>query len=99
MYKKLQGRGREKEGLVTELAHTQLCPVCVCSVAKSCLTHCHPWTIAHQDPLSMGFPREECWSGLLFPSPGDLPDPGIHSTSPVPAGRFFTVELPEKPSV
>ena len=36
-----------------------------------------PWTIAHQAPLSMGFPRPEYWSGFPFPSPGDLPDPGI----------------------
>ena len=38
-----------------------------------------PWTIAHQAPLSMGFPRQEDCSGLPFPSPGDLPDPGIES--------------------
>ena len=36
-----------------------------------------PWTVALQAPLSMGFSRQECWSGFLFPSPGDLPDPGI----------------------
>jgi len=36
-----------------------------------------PWTVVHQAPLSIGFPREEYWSGLPFPSPGDLPDPGI----------------------
>ena len=41
-----------------------------------------PWTIALQHPLSMGFPRQEYWSGLPFPSPGDLPDPGIEPRSP-----------------
>ena len=41
-----------------------------------------PWTVAYQDPLSMGFSRQEYWSGLLFPSPGDLPDPGIKPGSP-----------------
>ena len=41
-----------------------------------------PWTVARQAPLSMGFPRQEYWSGLLFPPPGDLPDPGIEPTSP-----------------
>ena len=41
-----------------------------------------PWTIAHQAPLSMGFSRQEYWSGLLFPSPGDLPNPGIEPRSP-----------------
>ena len=46
-------------------------------VAKSCLTLVTPWTVAHQAPLSMGFPRQEYWSELPFPSPGDLPNPGI----------------------
>ena len=41
-----------------------------------------PWTVAHQAPLSMGFSRQEYWSGLPFPSPGDLPDPGIKPGSP-----------------
>ena len=41
-----------------------------------------PWTVAHQDPLSMGFSRQERWSGLPFPSPGDLPKPGIKPGSP-----------------
>ena len=41
-----------------------------------------PWTVACQAPLSMGFPRQEHWRGLPFPSPGDLPDPGIELTSP-----------------
>ena len=41
-----------------------------------------PWTVAHQAPPSMGFSRQEYWSGLPFPSPGDLPDPGIKSGSP-----------------
>ena len=41
-----------------------------------------PWTVAHQVPLSMGFFRQEYWSGLPFPPPGDLPDPGIETGSP-----------------
>ena len=45
----------------------------------------------------MGFPRQEYWSGLPFPSPGDLPDPGIESMSPALAGGFFTTEPPGKP--
>ena len=53
-----------------------------------------PWTVAHQAPLSMGFPRQEYWSGLPFPSPGDLPDPGIKPTFPASAGKFFTNEPP-----
>ena len=56
-----------------------------------------PWTVAHQAPLSMGFPRQEYWSGFPFPSPGDLPYPGIEPRSPALAGRFFTTEPPGKP--
>ena len=41
-----------------------------------------PWTVAYQAPPSMGFSRQECWSGLPFPSPGDLPNPGIEPGSP-----------------
>ena len=51
------------------------------------------WTVARQVPLSMRFSRQEYWSGLPFPSPWDLPDPGIEPVSPVSsalAGRFFT---------
>ena len=57
-----------------------------------------PWTVADQAPLSMGFPRQEYWSGLPFPSPGDLPDPGIEPTSPA-LGGFFTTEPLGKPQV
>ena len=45
-----------------------------------------PWTVSHQDPLSVKFSRQEYWSGLPFPSPGDLPDPGIEPGSPALAG-------------
>ena len=56
------------------------------------------WTIAHQGPLSMGFPRQEYWSELQFPSPGNFPNPGTEPQSPVLAGDFFTTEPPGKPS-
>ena len=46
-------------------------------VAKSCPTLVTPWTVACPTPLSMGFSKQECWNGLPFPSPGDLPNPGI----------------------
>ena len=49
-----------------------------------------PWTVAHQAPLSMGFPRQEYWSGLLFPPPGNLSDSTIKPMSPALAGRLFT---------
>ena len=58
-----------------------------------------PWTVARQTPLSMGFPRQEYWSGLLFPSPGDLSDPGTELVSPALAGRFFATEPPGKPYI
>ena len=54
-----------------------------------------PWTAAHQAPLSI--PRQEHWSGVPSPSPGDLPDPGIKPTSPALAGGFSTTEPPGKP--
>ena len=60
-----------------------------------------PWTVACQAPLSMGFSRQEYWSGLPFPSPGDLPDPRIEPASPVSpalAGGCSTTESPGKPT-
>ena len=55
-------------------------------------------TVARQAPLSMGFPRQDYWGGLPFPSRGDLPDPGIEPSSPAFAGRLFTTEPPGKPT-
>ena len=67
-----------------------------CLVTKSCPTlFVTPW--AHRASLSMGFPRQEYWSGLPFPSPGDLPDPRTEPASPALAGGFFTSEPPGKP--
>ena len=56
-----------------------------------------PWTAAHQASLSMEFSRQEHGSGLLFPSLGELPNPGIKPTSPALASGFFTTEPPGKP--
>ena len=58
------------------------------------------WTVARQAPLSVGFSRQEDWSGLPFPTPEDLPDSGIQPASLIPpalAGRFFTTVLPGRP--
>ena len=56
-----------------------------------------PWTVAHQAPPSMGFPKQEYWSGLPFLSPGDLPDPGIKLRSPaLQADCFLPAELSRK---
>ena len=69
--------------------------------AQSLVSHVRlfttPWTVAHQTPLSMGFPSQEYWSGLPFPSPGDLPNPGIELASPALVSRSFTTEPPGKP--
>ena len=54
------------------------------------------WIVACQAPLSMGFPRQDYWTGLPFPSLGDLPDPGIEPTFLALAARFFTSEPQEK---
>ena len=55
--------------------------------------------VAHQAPLSMGFPRQEYWSGLPFPPPGDLPDSGIKSKRPVsPASQAASLPVTEAPS-
>ena len=51
-----------------------------------------PWTVARQAPLSMGFFRQECWSGLPFPLPGNLPNPGNEPVSPALTSGFFTTE-------
>ena len=66
--------------------------MCICSHVWLFAT---PWTEAHQAPLSMGFPRQEYWSGLSFPSPGDLSNPGIEQVSPVsPALQELLLSLP-----
>ena len=59
-----------------------------------------PWTVAHQAPLFMEYSRQEYWSKLPFPSPGDLPDPGVKLVSLASSafvGRFFTITPPGKP--
>jgi len=63
-------------------------------VAKLCPTLATPWTVVCQVPLSMRFSRQEYWSGLPFPSPGDLPNPGIKPWSPALQADFLPTELP-----
>ena len=79
----------EKIKTSASIARVCVC-VCVCSVSQSCLTPCD----LCQAPLSIEFSRQEYWSGFPFPSPGDLPDPGIKPTSLALTGRFFTTEPP-----
>ena len=79
-------------------------PLCNCTVAcmlSHVLLSATPWTVASQAPLSMEFSRQEYWSGLPFPTPGDS-DPGIEPSSlasPALIGGFFTVCNPGSPSV
>ena len=60
---------------------------------KLCLTLVTSWTVAHQAPLPMGFSRQEYWSGLPFPSPRDLLDPGIEPGSPALQADSLLTEL------
>ena len=69
--------------------------MCVCSVMSNSAI---PWNVAHQAPLSMRFYRQEYWCEVPFPSPGDLPDPGIELGPPALAGGFFTAEPSGKPT-
>ena len=76
-----------------------LCPsfpslVWACVRAQSYPSSATPWTVACQAPLSMGFPRQEYWNWLPFPSPGAVPNPGIKPASPAVAGEFFTSASP-----
>ena len=71
--------------------------MCVCAYAQTFLILCDPWTVACQSPLAMKFSRQEYWSQLPFPTPGDPRNPGIEPAflvSPALAGRLFTIVLP-----
>ena len=69
--------------------------MCVCN-SKCVQAYSTPWPAARQAPLSVEFSRQEYWSGLSFPPPGDLPHPGIKPASPALAVGFFTPEPPQK---
>ena len=77
-------QGRDKHHLSVLVLH-----VCVLSRVRF---FANPWTVAHQTPLSIGLPTQEYWGGVLFPTPGDLPDPRVKLEfleSPALAGGFF----------
>ena len=93
-------------GVIYQKTGYQACPILGngLSILKEYVLSCSVmsdslclWTVACQAPLSVGFSRQESWSGVPFPSPGDLPDPGIELTSPALAGGFFTAEPPGMP--
>ena len=88
-------------GLLSLCVCVYVC-VCVCVCVKS-LSHVQlfatPWTVACQAPLSMGFSRQEYWSGLPLPSPGDLPNPRIKPRSPALQADALSSEPPGKLSL
>ena len=73
------------------LSNNLLC-ACVLSRVSHVRLFATPWTVTSQALLSVGFPRQGYWSGLPFPPPGGLPNPGIEPTSPMLAGVFFVTE-------
>ena len=80
-----------------QLALFLRCDVCVCAVTQSCPTLCDPLDCSHQASVSMGFVRQECWSGLPFPTPGDRPNAEIEPrslVSPALASGFFAAGKP-----
>ena len=98
----LTGNTKRSEGTVNPLClpwNTEIkCkPTCCCYLLSCVQLFATPWTMAHQAPLSMGFSRQEYWSGVPFPPPGDLHDPGIEAASPALIGGFFTAEPLGKP--
>ena len=71
--------------------------LCVCQSLSRVQLFATAWTVAHQAPPSMGFSRQDYWSGLPCPSTGDLPDPGIETGSPALQADSLPFELPSKP--
>ena len=101
--------GKERVGQTERhrvaLTYVQCVCVCVCvcvctrTRAQSCVVFATPWTAARQSPLSVGFSRQEYWSGLPFPSPGDLPCPGTEPGSPALQADSLPLAPPGKPKV
>ena len=77
--------------------HTHICVCCVLSCFSRVQLCATPWTVAHQAPLSMGFSRQEYWSGFSYSSPGDLPDPGFKRGSPVLQAKSLLSETLRNP--
>ena len=87
------------EVVIKFVSHCNSSCMCACLRAQSCL---NPWAIARQVSLFMKFSRQEYWSGLPYPTSGDLPGPGIKPLSllsPTLAGGFFTTAPPGKPCI
>ena len=94
------GHNENEQNLVTYAKNGKSSQILVWSEVKSfsrVQLFATPWTVAHQAPPSMEFSRQEYWSGLPFPSPGDLPNPGIEPGSPALQADTLPSELPGKP--
>ena len=89
-----KGRAKFHTTVIFQLQGVDWWHMCVVSCVQFFVT---PWMIARLAPLSMGFSRQEYRSGLPFPPPRDLSDPGIKPVSPALADGFFTTALPGKP--
>ena len=95
---------RPWRGSVVRVPLAYFCMTCCAVLSRSIMSDsCNPWTVARQAPLSMGFCWQEYWSGLPFPPPGDLPNPGIEPRSPTlqvnslpsePPGKSFLCNMP-----
>ena len=86
--------GGRREGGAVRQAYACVSLLFSCSVMSDSFVT--PWTAARQAPLSVGFSRQEYWRGLPFPSPGDLPNPGIEPVFPALVGGFLITELSGK---
>ena len=99
-FEELQDRGLSPGPLIVCFNKHSILLVCCCGclVAESSPTLFDPMDYSLPGSSVMGFPRQEYWSGLPFPSLGDLPHSGIEPESPILAGGFFTTEPPRKPT-
>ena len=89
-------QARILEWVAISVSIIYICAV-LCLVTQLCLTLCDLWTVAQQTLLSIKFSRQEYWNGLLFPTPEDLPDPGIEPRSPASQANSLPTELQGKP--
>ena len=77
--------------MIFKLQHGEILIMCMCMLSHSAVSNsATPWTVALQTPLSMKISKQEYWSGLPFPTPGDLPNPRIETMSLALASRFLT---------
>ena len=92
------GFTRFGEGELNQGFHVGVFLTLKCQLLSRVKLFATPWTVAHQARLSMEFSRQEYWSGMPFPTPGNLLDSGIKPESATLAGGFFTTEPPGNPS-